>query len=156
MTMSAIFRLALVLAVSSSIVFGQQGGTASKGGSVRVERPEPGVRTNSKTLAALYRPVVRQLDLNFTELMDDYQAARRSNRDIKFETVIIAYIAAEQQSESSENDYGKAVVQALESARNNVAKALQRVFSLTEEQAKSRAHDAVERFKEAERQARQH
>lgn len=154
--MSKLSRYALVLAVSSSIVSGHQGGTGSKGGSLRVERPEPGLRTNSKTLAGLYRPVVRQLDLNFTELMDDYEAARKSNRDIKFETVIIAYVAAEQQSHSSENDYGKALVQALKPAGNNLAKALQRVFSLTEEQAKSQAHDATERYKEAERQARQH
>jgi flagellar hook-basal body complex protein FliE len=69
--------------------------------------------------------------------------------------VIIAYIAAEQQSHASENDYGKALVQALKPAGNNLAKALQRVFSLTEEQAKSQAHDATERYKEAERQARQ-
>jgi hypothetical protein len=127
-----------------------------------LEKPDPGRRTNLQTLAALYRPLVRQLnviykiELNFTELLDEYEAARKNNRDIKFEMVILAYIAAEQQSSLSESDYGKAIVQALKPARNNLAVALQQVFSLSEEQAKSQAHDAIERYKEAERQARQH
>jgi hypothetical protein len=161
MTMIAISRFALFLAVSSSIVCAQQAGSASKGGSIRLEKAERAPRSNLQTLAALYRPLVRQLDvsykinLNFTELVDEYDAARKTNRDIKFETVIIAYIAAEQQS-SSENDPGKAVVQALKPARNNLALALQRVFSLTEEQAKSQAREAVDRYKEAERQVRRH
>ena len=160
-TMIAMFRLALVLALSSSIVCGQQAGTANKGGSIRLEKPEPGHRTNLKALAALYRPVVRQLDvlykidLNFTELMDEYEASRKDNRDVKFETVIIAYIAAEQQPPASENDYGKAIVQALKPSRNNLALALQRVFSLTEEQAKAQVQEATDRYKEAKRQVQQ-
>src|ERR1051325_1283710 len=153
--MIALSRFVLDLAVSISIVYAQQGGTASRGGILRLEKPVSVHRQNVQTLAALYRPIVRLLDLNFTELLDEYEAARKDNQGLKFERVITAYIAAEQHSPSSETDYGKKVVDALKPARNDLALALQRVFSLTEEQAKSRAHEAVGRYKEAERQARQ-
>lgn len=152
-------RFALILAVSGSVVFGQQPGAGSRGGSLRLEKPEAGHRANLKTLAAFYRPVVRILaekfsvDLNFTELIDEYEATRKDNPRLKFETVITAYIAAEHSS-SFEID-GKAVVHALKSAGNNLALALQRVSSLTGKQAKSQAQQATEIYKQAERLSRQ-
>lgn len=153
--MVGISRSVIILALSSSIVFAQQPGTASKGGSFRVEKAEPRRHENLETMAATYRPIVRLLDLNFTELMDEYHEARKDNSGLKFESVITAYIATEQCSASSGTDYGKAVVQALKPAHNNLAVALQRVFSLTKEQAKVQAREAAERYKQAERQVRQ-
>jgi poly(3-hydroxybutyrate) depolymerase len=152
--MIALSRLLLVLVVSASIICAQRGGTASRGGSLRLEKPVSVHRQNLQTLAVLYRPIVRLLDLNFTELVEEYEAARKHNQRLKFQTVITAYVATEQHSFSSGIDYGKKVVDALKSSRNDLALALQRVFSLTGDQAKSQAHEAVERYNEAERQAR--
>jgi|GEM_PF-6882966 len=159
--MLAIPRIILILVMLTSVVSGQAG-TASKGGSIRLEKPEVRRRSNTQILSPEYRRIVSilesdfHLELNFSELRDEYEGALKNNHALKFETVITAYIAAEQQSPSSATNDGEAVVRALKPARNNLALALQRVFSLTEEQAKDRAEEAVERYKQAVLQARRH
>jgi hypothetical protein len=149
----ALFGFALILSSATVIALAQKGGTAAKGGSHSIERPPRQRRSNLKTLAARYRPIVSQLDLTFSELVDVFDAARKDNPGLKFETVITAYIAAESHSTQSQIEDGKKVVDALSAAHNNLALALQRVFSLSEEQAAEEARAAVARFKEAERQA---
>lgn len=149
---------AFTIGTMSLIAPGQKGGTAAKGGSLRVEKPQ----RNSKTLGERmgYRRIVyvlerqRDLKLDFAELKELHQSALdKGNVRLKFETVIKASLAAQRHSNDDQFVNTQKVVDALSSTNNNLAAALQRVFSISEREAKAEEVAVTAHYKEAERDA---
>lgn len=151
-TIVALVPLAIFSFGPTQIANCWQGGTASKGGSIRLEKPSQRP-ANNKVRSVYYRRIARSLNLNPSEVAAAYDDARKQNPALKFEMVIMAYWAAEQHSTSNQLEDGKKVVDALRLTRNSLALALRQVYSLTEEQAKDEERKAITEYNEAERKA---
>ena len=144
--------VAVTIISTIGIAQGQKGGTAAKGGSFRIETPERNAKPSDKPM--YYRRVVSVLNLNFAELEGLYLEARdKGNVRLKFETVIKAALAAERSSKDERSDDSQKVVEALSFTNNKLAVALQRVFSLSEREAKDAEAVVTAQYKEAEREA---
>ncbi len=145
--------LAMFLSCAARVGLCQQAGAAAKGGSMARERADYRPSVNRKSQPALYRTVVRQLGFNLSELEEVFLTARRQNSRLNFETVIKAYIVAEQRAPDAPEEAFRSIVNSLGTARNKLSRTLEHVFALTKDAARATERAADLRYEQAEREA---
>jgi hypothetical protein len=152
--------LSVMFVDGTPVVLAQKGGTAAKGGSFKVERAAPPRKSGLENQPFYFRPVVNILrgdsilKLDFDDLQEAYVEAQKRNPRLKFETVIKAFIAAERRLPDAGAENGQKIIDKLRATNNNLALALRRAFSLTEQEAKEEERAANVIYDDAARKAR--
>jgi len=139
-----------VCLISVPHTFGQKAGLSATGGSLTRNRTDP-PSTNWRSQPRSYRPVVRELGLDFSDLEESYWTGREQNHRLKFETVVKAKIAVDMRVADPEGSELTQLIRAVGQSHNRLPKALQETFSLTLEESKELERKVSEKYNAAAR-----
>lgn len=148
------FILLGICLIPVSQTFAQRDGLSATGGSLTRNRTDPTGSSSWRSEPRTYRPVIRELGLDFPELEESYWAGHAHNKDLKFETVIKAQLAVDMTVSNPEGSELSQVIKALTQTHNNLTKALQRSLSLTEKESRELASKMNQKYDQAKRASR--
>lgn len=153
----ASFATFLVVFLGASNSGVAQQGPGAKGGSftrTRIDDAKPSTnRKDSKSKPddpEQSRPVVESLSLNFTFLAREYKNAQKKAPALRFETAVVAALAATSQRPQAVEETTHALMTKM-AKKKTLVEALQTVLNLSEAQAKSVADEAALRLSQVKK-----
>ena len=138
----------LLGALMQTSIFAQKSGPAAKGGSLARGRIVEDHTEQTEPAPEKYRDAVRELELNYDELVEEYSSSRSLTHPPSFKTVVLVHLIARELAPTAFKESATQLLTVVKRG-SSIDQALRQIFNLSGQAAKRNARAAEKQFEQA-------